>query len=257
MTQRPAAALVRDISPRLDEALLTFQQRTRIDVDRARAQHAAYVTLLEGLGVEIVRAPAAPDHPDASFVEDTVVVVDDLAIGTRPGAPSRRDEPATVLPVLAARGYRVERIAPPARLDGGDVLQVDDTLFVGTGSRTDATATTQLAAIVRPSGREVVAVAVNGALHLKTAITALPDGSLLGCPDHLDVAAFGDRPFVRAVEPTGANVLVVGDTVVASASAPRTIAMLVARGLRLQVLAIDEFEKAEAGLTCLSVLLPR
>lgn len=257
MTRRPVAALVRDVSPRLGEALLTFQERTSIDVERARAQHAAYVTGLEDLGLQIVHAPLAPDHPDAAFVEDTVVVVDDLAVGTRPGDPSRREEPADVLPVLAARGYRVEHIAPPGRLDGGDVLQIDDQLYVGVGSRTDRTAIMQLAAIVGASGREVVPVAVAGALHLKTAVTALPDGSLLGCPDHLEVAVFGDRQLVPAPEPTGANVLVVGDTVLASASAPRTVAMLETRGLSVQVVAIDELEKAEAGLTCLSVLLPR
>lgn len=257
MIRRPRAALVRDVSPRLAEALLTFQDRAPIDVERARAQHAAYVTRLEELGLEIVRVPPAPGHPDGVFVEDTAVIVDNLAIGTRPGDPSRRDEPDTVLPVLAARGYSVAHITSRGRLDGGDVLQVDDRLYVGIGSRTDRTAVAQLATIVRPSGRQVVPVAVERALHLKTIVTALPDGSLLACPDHLEVAVSGDRPLVPAVEPTGANALVVGDTVLASASAPRTVAMLRDRGLHVEVVAIDEFEKAEAGLTCLSVLLPR
>lgn len=256
MTTRPTAALVRRPSPRLAEALLTFRDRQAIDVDRARAQHAAYRRLLQAVDLEVVVAPAADDHADGVFVEDAVVVVDDLAVLTRPGAASRRAEPDTVAPTLHDRGLTVTRIEAPGRLDGGDVLAVDDVVYVGIGARTDAAGAAQLATALADRGRRVVEVPVPGALHLKTAVTALPDGTLIGVPDWFDASAFGDRRLVAAPEASGANVLVVGGTVVVAASAPRTASLIATRGIDVEVVDIGEFEKAEAGLTCLSVLLP-
>lgn len=257
MNHRPAAALVREPSPRLAEALLTFQDRRPIDLDRATRQHDAYRRLLAGLGLEVVVGPAAPDHPDGVFVEDTAVVIDDLAVLTRPGALARRAEPATLGPLLGDRGLTVVRLEPPARLDGGDVLAVDDVVYVGLGARTDAGGAAQLATAIAGRQRRVVEVPVSSALHLKTAVTALPDGTLLGTPDRFDIGPFDGRRLITAPEPSGANVLVVGDTVVVAASAPRTAATIAARGVDVEVVDIGEFEKAEAGLTCLSVLLPR
>lgn len=256
MTHAPTAALVREPSPRLAEALLTYRDRTPIDVDRAHAQHAAYRRLLDALGLEVVVAPPSPDHADAVFVEDAVVIVDDLAVLTRPGAASRRAEPETLAPMLHDRGLSVTRIEAPGRLDGGDVLAVDDVAYVGIGSRTDAAGAALLAAAIAPQARRVVEVPVDGALHLKTAVTALPDGALIGVPDWFGAAAFGGREVLAAPEASGANVLVVGATVVVSASAPRTASLIAGRGMDVEVVDIGEFEKAEAGLTCLSVLLP-
>ncbi len=252
----PAAALVRDVSPRLTDALLTFQARTPIDIDRAREQHAAYVALLRSRGIEVVALPPLPDHPDGVFVEDTVVIVDDLAVLTRPGDPTRRAEPHSAATALEQRGYDVVRVDPPGRLDGGDVLAVGDTLYIGEGARTDAAGVRAVAAAVGRR-RRVVGMPVHGALHLKTAVTALPDGTLIGLPDHLDIPALTPHQVVAAPEATGANVLVLGETVVVSASAPRTAALVADRGFEVVSVEIDELEQAEAGLTCLSVLLPR
>lgn len=256
MTAHPVAALVREVSPRLPDALLTYQAAVPIDVDRARRQHADYVAFLADRGIEVVRLPPADAHPDGVFVEDTAVIVGDLAVVTRPGDPSRRAETRSVAPALAQQGYTLAHIEPPGRLDGGDVLAIGDTLFVGVGSRTDPAGIRSLATAVAGHGRRVAPIRVQGALHLKTAVTALPDGTLLGRPDAVDVAGFAGRRLVTAPEGTGANILVLGDTVAVSASAPRTAELLAARGYEPATVAIDELEKAEAGLTCLSVLLP-
>lgn len=253
---RPRAAMVREVSPRLAEAELTFLDRTPVDLDLARAQHAGYRELLAELGLEVVDAPPAPDLPDGVFVEDAAVVIDDVAVLTRPGAPSRRPEVATLRPLLTDRGLQLVELTAPGTLDGGDVLQIDRTVYVGRSSRTDDDGIRQLRDVVTATGRELVVVEVSGALHLKTAATALPDGTVLAVPGWLDVGAFGDREVVAVPEPTGANLLLVGDTVVVSASAPRTAELVAGRGWTVRTVEIGELERVEAGLTCLSVLLP-
>ena len=251
------AALVRAVSPRLAHGLRTFRERTPIDLGRARHQHHAYQQVLRDLDVEVVPAPPADELPDAVFVEDAVVVLDDLAVLTRPGAEQRRTEPASLAPVLAARGYRILELPPPGRLDGGDVLVVDEVVYVGVGARTDVVGADALAAALRGTGHRVVPVDVPGALHLKTAVTALPDGTLVGRPEQVRPGAFAGRRFITAPEPEGANLLPVNGRVLVSASAPRTAALLAERGLQVVRVELDEFERAEAGLTCLSVRLPR
>lgn len=255
MTDAPTAAIVRPPSPRLAEAELTHLARTPIDVDRARAEHAGYVALLARLGLEVVHAPALPDHPDGVFVEDTAVIVDDLAVLARPGARSRRGEVASIGAVLRDRGYRTATIEEPGTLDGGDVLQVGRIVYVGRTSRTDDTAIAQLQDLVAPLGRRVVPVEVTGVLHLKSAATALPDGVIVAAPGCVDETVFADREVVHVPEPSGADVLLVGQTVVVAASAPRTASLLAARGFEVVTVELTELEKAEAGVTCPSILL--
>lgn len=251
----PPTALVRPVSPRVAEGQVTFLQRRPVDLARAREQHAAYVDLLRELGRDVVELPAADDLPDAVFVEDAVVVVDDLAVLTRPGAASRAAEPATVEPVVRALGLRVERLTEPATLDGGDVLQVGDQVFVGLGSRTNAAGAQQLADLLAPLGRTVTTVAVTGCLHLKTGATALPDGTVLAVPDWLDLHPFAGLTVVPAPEQQGADVLLVDGTVVVSAAAPHTADLVRELGHPVRTVEIDELEKLECGPTCLSVLL--
>ena len=246
-------AFVREPSQRLGEGELTHLQRVAVDVDLACSQHRAYRACLERLGLTIGLLPPAPDLPDAVFVEDTVVMVAGVAVVTRPGALSRQPEVDTVRAELEAEGYPLREITPPATLDGGDVLQVGEVVYVGRSTRTDDEAIEQLRDLLEPFGRRVVTVDVTGALHLKTAVTALPDGELIGVPDWFDAGAV-DVPVVEAPEPAGANVLTVNDTVVVPANAPATAAALADRGYAVEVLDISEFQKVEAGLTCLSVL---
>jgi dimethylargininase len=252
---RPTAAVVRTPSPRLAEAELTHRERTPIDVAVAVDQHAGYVALLERLGVELIVAPELPDHPDGVFVEDTAVVVEDLAILARPGAPSRRSEVPSIHALLAARGLTTVAIETPGTLDGGDVLQVGTTIYVGRTRRTNDAAIGQLRALLASLSRDVVAVDVRGALHLKSAATALPDGTIVAAPGCVEEAVFGGREVLHVPEPSGADVLLVGETVVVAASAPRTARMIAARGFEVVTIELSELEKAEAGVTCPSILL--
>ena len=249
-------AFVREPSGRLAEAELTFLQPQSVEIELARAQHREYCSLLGRLGLKVVAFPEAPDHPDGVFVEDVVVIVDDVAILTRPGAPSRRGEVPTVRAELQRRGFTVESLRDPATLDGGDVLGVGDTLYVGRTRRTNDEAARQLAAIVKPLGRRVMQVDVTGALHLKTAVTALPDGTFVALPEWLDADALAG-PVVTALDPTGADVLLVDQTVVISSSAPRTAEVIRDLGWTVATVDISEFEKCEAGVTCMSVLSRR
>jgi dimethylargininase len=252
-----SAALVREPSPRLAQAELTHLAPRSIDAGLARTQHAGYVAELERRGREVVVLPPRPEHPDGVFVEDVAVVLgDDLAVVTRPGAETRRGETSGLAEVLAARGLRVAAIEAPGTLDGGDVLQVDDTVFVGRSTRTNAAGIAQLA---RLTARPVVPVGVHGALHLKTAATALPGGPVLAVTDWLDPAPFAAHGLevVEAPEPVGANVLPLDGAVVLSDAAPRTAELIAAHGLDPVPLPMSEFGKAEGSVTCLSVLLPR
>ena len=250
-------ALVREPSPRLaDDAELTFLPRRPVDLALARAQHAAYIEVLTRLGAEVVWLPPLPACPDGVFVEDTVVIVDRLAVLTHPGAPSRRAEVDSLRPTLDRRGWATASIVAPATLDGGDVLQIGRTVYVGLSTRSDRRAVEQLAALLDPLGRSVIGVPIDGALHLKTAATALPDGTILAIGEALDVGAFHAHEVVEPPETAGANVLLVGPTVVVPTSAPMTAELIAGRGFDVVSVDLSELEKVEAGPTCLSVLLP-
>jgi len=240
-------ALTREVSPSLARCELTFLPREAIDLARAVAQHAAYCRLLESLGLEVVRLPADAAQPDCCFVEDTAVVLDELAVITHPGAPSRRGEVDVVAGALAPY-RRLARIPDSARLDGGDVLVLGRRLFVGA---------TALARLVAPFGYEVVPVPVTGCLHLKSAVTAIGDETVLANPAWADLAPLAGVEIVpvAAEEPWAANVLRVGDTVVAHAGFPRTLDRLAERGLGVRTVEVGEFLKAEAGVTCKSLLV--
>ena len=199
--------------------------------------------------------PPADDCPDAVFVEDTVVMYGDLAVLTRPGAEQRRPETAATAEVLTGLGYRVETLEPPATLDGGDVLKHGTDVWVGLGGRTNSEGAAALAAHVEPLGARVHVVPVTKVLHLKSAVTALPDGTVVGYTDLVDDAAWWDG-FLPVPEPGGAHVVVLDEeTVLMSADAPRSRSLFEERGLRVVPVGIGEFEKLEGCVTCLSVRL--
>jgi len=248
-------ALVRTPGSRLAEGIVTYQRRVPVDVDLARAQHAAYADALAACGWRIAPVPAVEDCPDSVFVEDTVVVCEDLAVLARPGAPARRAEVAGVAAMAGPLGLRTAAIAAPGTLDGGDVLQAGHTVYVGRGGRTNAAGIRQLRALLAPLGRTVIAVPLRNVLHLKSAVTALPDGTFLLAPQLAPAALF---PAVRPVdEEAGCHVVPLGgDRVLIAASAPRTAQLLDDLGFTPVVADISEFEKLEGCVTCLSVLLP-
>jgi dimethylargininase len=247
--------LVRRPSPQLADGELTHLERQPVDPELALAQWHGYVAALAARGWEPIEVEPADEHPDGVFVEDAVVVFGDVAVLTSPGAASRRGELATVERAVRAAGIEPRRIEAPGTLDGGDVLKVGSTVYVGRGSRTNDAGIRQLAAIVEPLGYRVVAVPVSKVLHLKSGVTALPDGTVIGYPPLVDDPAVYPE-FLAVPEAHGTAVVVLDDdTVLMSASAPRTAELLAARGLDVVTVPVTEFEKLEGCVTCLSVRL--
>jgi dimethylargininase len=255
-------ALTRPVSPTLAECELTHRDRVPIDVERAAAQHADYEAALEVAGCRLVPVPAAPHLPDAVFVEDTAVVVDEVAVLARPGAKSRRPEVDAVAAVLVAH-RPVRRIEAPATLDGGDVLVVGRDVFVGSSARTNDAGADQLRSILEPLGYVVRPVPVTGCLHLKSAVTAVGEETLLLNPEWTSSAAFEGYRLVEVApgEPAAANVLRLPDRVLMAAGHPETRARIEAaledEAADVGVVDVDvsELAKAEAGVTCCSILL--
>ena len=247
--------LVREPGGRLAEGIVTHISRTPVDVTLARAQHAAYADALAASGWILRQAPPAEDCPDSVFIEDAVVVCEDLAVLARPGAPARRAEVPGVAGVIQSLGLRTAQISEPGTLDGGDVLQAGHTVYVGRGGRTNGAGIRQLRALLAPLGRTVIAVPLGSVLHLKSAVTALPDGTFLLLPHLVPAGLF---PAVRPVDEEGGCHVVPlgGDQVLIAASAPRTAELLDDLGFTPVVVDISEFEKLEGCVTCLSVLLP-
>ncbi|HEY7514759.1 MAG TPA: dimethylargininase [Vicinamibacteria bacterium] len=251
-------ALLRDVSPSIARCELTYLERQPIDYARAVEEHARYGQVLSDLGLSVVSLGGDARYPDCCFVEDTAVVLDEIAVVTRPGAESRRGETSVVAEALAA--WRpVVAVEPPGTIDGGDVLAIARRIFVGRSRRTNEAGIEALRTIVAPHGYAVVPVAVTGCLHLKSAVTALDEGSLIANGDWIDLRPFGGFEVVPVPgeEPWAANVLAVRGRVLASAAAPLTRALLEKRGLAVIPLPLTEFEKAEAGATCKSLLFRR
>jgi dimethylargininase len=248
-------ALTRGVSRAIARCELTYLERQPIDHARAVAQHAEYCRVLESLGLRVVGLDADPDLPDACFVEDAAVVLDEIAVLASMGAESRRGELDAVAHALSA--YRpLSHISLPATLDGGDVLRVGRRLFVGLSPRTDAGGVAALRDLVEAHGYRVVPVRIQGCLHLKSAVTALDDESVLANPDWVDLRPFHPLEVVRVHpdEPWAANVLRLRDGVVAHAGFLRTHERLLARGLDVRPVDVSEFLKAEAGVTCKSLV---
>lgn len=243
-------------SERLAEGEVTHIARQPLDCQRAVAQHAAYLQVLRAHGLHLSVLPELPEHPDGLFVEDVLVMLDGHALLTRPGAASRRGEVESAARAVRELGLPWSRIEAPATLDGGDVLVLPRHLLVGRSTRSNRAALAQLAPLAQGSGRELVSVAVHQALHLKSAVTALPDGSLIAVPSWVDTAELTSLGYVvrHACEASAGDVLCLGQTVVLPADAPRSAQELREHGFSVLSLEIDELQKLEGGLTCMCVL---
>lgn len=249
-------AYTRAVSPSLADCELTHLVRQPLDVARAVAEHEAYESTLRRVGVRVLRLPATPRLPDAVFVEDTAVVLDDVAVITRPGAVSRRPEVGSVAQGLAA--FRsLAYIEDPATLDGGDVLVLGQRVFVGLSTRTNQAAIAQLAGTLHPLGYAVIPVNFTGCLHLKSAVTRISDQQLLLNPAWIEPSVFrGLRSItVDPSEPHAANALAIGGVVLYPRHFPRTRARLEAEGMTVVPLELTELAKAEAGVTCCSLIV--
>ena len=248
-------ALVRRPSPRVADGLVTLIERRPVDASLAHAQWLGYVEALEAAGWETVEVEPADDCPDGVFIEDTLVVRGEVAVIARPGADSRIAELDGVEGAVTRLGFTVRRIEPHGTLDGGDVLQVGDTVYVGIGGRTNAEGLRQLRAILEPLGATVVSVPVRNVLHLKSAVTALPDGSIVGYPPLVEDPELFPR-FVAVPEESGAHVVDLGGgKLLLAADCPRTAELFTGLGYEPAVVDISEFQKREGCVTCLSVLL--
>jgi dimethylargininase len=248
-------AITRDVSPAIQNCELTHFQREPIDVDRARAQHRQYGQCLADLGCKVVSLPAELDLPDSVFVEDTALVLDELAVIMRPGALSRRPETASIAKTLSP--YReLSYIEEPGTIDGGDVLRIGRAIFVGLSYRSNAAGVEQLSTIVRRFGYRVEGVRVGGCLHLKSAVTQIAPDTLLLNRAYVDAAVFPKMQLVEVdpAEPSGANALWIRDSIVYPAAFPFTLRRLQQRGLDVRLVDASELAKAEAGVTCCSLI---
>jgi len=248
-------AITRAVSPALTNCELTFLDRTPIDLTKAQQQHHAYEQLLEQLGAKVISLPAEPTLPDSMFVEDPAIVLDELAIIFPLGTASRRPEAATLAAALS-KFRTIAEINPPASIEGGDILRINRTLYVGLSSRTNAEGIAQLTTIVAPHNYKVVAVPVTGCLHLKSAVTHLGRNVLLANRAWFDPTPFTNYFWldVSPDEPHAANALTIGETIIFPASFPKTRARMESAGFRVTSLDISELQKAESGLTCSSLI---
>lgn len=248
-------ALVRRPGPRLSDGLVSHIERRPIDLDLARRQWDGYVAALEANGWPTIEVAAVDDCPDAVFVEDTMVLYGDVAVITRPGAETRRAEIAAAEEAIRAHGYRLEHIEAPGTLDGGDVLKVGDTVYVGRSGRTNGAGIAQLRAILTPLGARVAGVPVSRVLHLKSAVTALPDGTVIGYLPLVDDPLLFER-FLPVPEPSGAEVVLLDDGRLLMASdAPETARLFIDLGYEPVPVDMSEYQKLEGSVTCLSVRL--
>jgi dimethylargininase len=242
-------------SPQMERYERTFVGDAAIDLALARAQHTAYENALRACGAEVIQLDVNREMPDCVFVEDTAIVLDEVAVMMSPGAESRRGEPAGIEPTL--RKFRqIERVSFPATIDGGDVVVSGKRVYVGHSPRTNAEGIERLRQILRPYGYSVTGMRVHGCLHLKTACSALPDGRFLVNADWIDVSAIplSRRQQVPAAESWAGDVLVIGNRIIASDAFPETIALLDGFGWQTIPVTVSEFAKAEGGVTCLSLV---
>ena len=249
-------AITREVSAAFQACELTHLDRVPIDLDRAREQHAAYEWALVEAGCTVRRLDSSADMPDAVFVEDIAVVLDEGAVVCRPGAEPRRTETAGVLEALARHGRPAQHIKAPGTLDGGDVLVIGRQVFVGSSARTNRAGIDQLARMLEPVGYAVRVVPVRGCLHLKSAATALAPDTVLINRVWVPAYAFAGLSLldIDPQEPYGANALAVADVVVYPSAFPRTRERLERRGLRVRPVDVDELQKAEGAVTCCSVI---
>jgi len=241
-------------SPSLELCELTFLDQETIDIKKAQKEHEDYCTMLEECGAKVIIHDENISLPDSVFVEDPIIVFDEIAILTSMGVESRRKESESMEKTFAK--YRnVKRINLPAKIEGGDVLKIGRRIFVGLGARTNEAGIDALRDIIAPYGYEVVSVEVLGCLHLKTGCTALDDKTILINPSWVESNVFGDFTQVNVPkdEPFGANILKINETICMNKAFPKTIELIESLGYSVKSTDITEFVKAEAGLTCMSV----
>lgn len=249
-------AITRKVSPRFNECEITHIERTPIDVDTARAQHNDYVKTLSQLGCQVIELPEEPDLPDSVFVEDTAFILPEVAVITRPGADSRKPETESIARALSPHRPLV-RVSAPASVDGGDVLVLGKTIYIGLSTRSNMEAVEQLNESLGRFGYTVVGLALTDCLHLKTAVTRVDDRTLLINKNWVDADHFNgfDLIEVDASEPFAANCLPVNGSIIYPTTFPRTRHKLEEKGFRVVNVNLEELAKAEGAVTCCSLIV--
>jgi len=248
-------AITREVNPAIGRCELTFLPRVKIDADVLLQQHQQYQTLLSSLGCEVVTVPTEPGLADSVFIEDTAIVLDEIAVLCRPGAESRRPEVADVERVL--QEYRtLASIQPPGTLDGGDLLRIGKVIYAGLSTRSNQSGIEQLCDIVANYGYSVKSVETTNCLHLKSAVSDVAPGTLLINSDWISQSTFGDFELIEVdrEEAHAANALLVGRRVIYPSSFPLTMKKLVARGIDVLPVDMSELQKAEGAATCCSLI---
>jgi dimethylargininase len=248
-------AVTRELSPGIGNCELTFLPRAEIDFARAQQQHLDYQSALSLLGCEVVVIPVPSGLADSVFIEDTALVLDDIAIMLRPGVASRRPEVAGVAEVLAQ--YRpLKAIESPGTIDGGDLLRVGNTIFAGLSTRSNESGIGQLSDIVADFGMTVETLETAKCLHLKSAVSEVAPGTLLINPDWISSSAFKDFELIPVArdEAHAANALRIRADVIYPSSFPRTLDELAKRGINVLPVELTELQKAEGAVTCCSLI---
>ncbi len=246
-------AITRQVSPAIGECQVTFVERSPIDARKAMAQHARYEQCLRDSGVRVISLPADARYPDGVFVEDPAIVLEELAVMCRMGAPSRRGETESLAHALAPV-RKLEWIREPATIEGGDVVRIEKTLYVGISRRTNREGCAQLAERIAPFGYAAVPVEVRGCLHLKSACCSIGGGAVLIHPQWIDRSRFEQFRQIEVAEPWAADVLSIGETVIMPEGFPKTRDKLEQAGFRTRAIDVSELQKAEAGVTCMSLI---
>jgi dimethylargininase len=251
-----STAIVREVPETLNKCVRTYSPRSAINIQLARKQHAVYCNALERRNLRLVKIPADNSCPDCAFVEDPAVVFKGTAVICSMGAKSRTGEVNGVKRTLSSIFRKVVDIRPPATIEGGDVLRINDRLFVGLTSRTNAEGVNQLRDALRSEGCEIVPVRVNNILHFKSACSYLGNELVAVNPGYFDLEVFSSLRLLKLPkkEAYAANCLSVNGTVFVSKGYPMTREMIEKEGFKTEELDVSEFKKCEGSLTCLSIL---
>lgn len=249
-------AVTREISPRFAECEITHIERTPIDLDTARAQHAEYVNVLKQLGCNVIELPAEADLPDSVFVEDTAFILPEVAVITRPGADSRKPETESILRALMSL-TRLVQVCEPATVDGGDVLVLGKSIYIGLSTRSNQVAIDQLNDMLGHYGYTVRGVPLHDCLHLKSAVSRVDDKTLLINKNWVDAGHFAgfDVVEVDPSEPAAANCLPIGETIIFPTAFPKARVRLEEKGYKVVTVDVSELAKAEGAVTCCSLIL--
>ncbi|MCP5100277.1 MAG: dimethylargininase [Chloroflexi bacterium] len=248
-------AITRKVSPAIQQCELTHLKRTPIDFELAEQQHAQYEKALATVGCTVNSLNAEPELPDSVFVEDIAIVLDECALITRPGADSRKPEIESIANALSPH-RELMFVQAPGMVDGGDVLRIGKTLYVGLSSRSNQEAVEQMQQFLRPYGYVVKGVKVDGCLHLKTAVTQVTPDTILLNPAWINATDFPGMNCITVdpSEPNAANALLIGDTIIYPTAYPKTQARLAEQNIPMQLVDVSELTKAEGAVTCCSLV---